>query len=130
MQLERYNTNLQMEQQSTDLSLLIDNDEQPNFLIEKNDYLYLNYPNNGIMIFDYAGNYIKKIAVKGINNIYVDGNNISYYLDNKIIINNTMDFTKEEIVLPDTIGVLNASLTTGRLFVFKEGLVSVYNISN
>ncbi len=126
MQLERYNTNLQLEQQSTDLSILIDHDEQPNFLLEKNDYLFLNFPNNGIMIFDYAGNYYKTLGIKGIKNLYVDGNIITYYKENKIIQNNIISFTEKEVLLPDTANVLNASFINNRLTIFKEGWVSIY----
>ena len=128
MQLERYNTMLQLEQQSTDISMLINNDEQPNFLIEKNDYIFLNFPDNGIMIFDYAGNYFKTISVKDVQNLYIDGNTITYYRDNKIVRNNLVTFAEEEIILPDTVDILNAYLAKDKLLIFKEGWVSLYDV--
>ena len=59
----------------------------PNFMLERDNSLYLNDPETGILIFDKYGTYSKTIPVKGLTSfqvfdrkiIYITGQEINIY---------------------------------------------------
>jgi len=55
----------------------------PNFMIQYNNRLYLNEPSSGIYVFDHFGTYLKMIPLKGLDNIQVLENLLSYVVDRK-----------------------------------------------
>ena len=49
--------------ESNDMSLLLDEAVNPNFLIERDNWVYLNVPSKGILVFDNFGRYAKLIPI-------------------------------------------------------------------
>jgi len=58
--------------QSTGLAL------DPNFMVERDNFLYLNDPAAGILIFDKYGSYYKTVPVKGLTSFQVFNNKIIF----------------------------------------------------
>ncbi len=126
MELQRYNTGMNLEQTGTNLSDLIDGNQTPNFLVEKNDNIYLNFPKTGIFVFDNLGVYYKTIPIKGLKRFDINGSFIRYFKDNKIHNYNHILLRETEINLPDTTDVIDASLVNKYLFIFKHDWLSIY----
>ncbi len=75
-------------------------DITPNILLEKNNILYLNDPNHGIYLFDNFGGFIKKIPIKGIEQLQVQGRELIYKIEDKFYSYHTDSFTERVISLP------------------------------
>jgi len=70
---------------------------QPNFLIEHNGKLYLNSPNDGILIFDIYGSYLKTIPLKNLESFQVQYPYIFYTLNKKFYSFHLLTFENIEI---------------------------------
>ena len=79
-ELVRFNRSLQIEQRTGNLSQVLGIDSlQPDFILEKDNRLFLHNPTTGIMIFDIFGTYSKTIPVKGIKTFQVEDDNIIWF---------------------------------------------------
>ena len=67
-------------QQATGISL------DPNYMIERDNFLYLNDPATGILIFDKYGTYYRTITVEGLKSFQVFNKRIIYTLDGQVFI--------------------------------------------
>jgi hypothetical protein len=66
-------------------------------MLEFNNYLYLNDPNIGIILFDIFGAYFKTLPIKSINKFNVVGNKIYYKKENKFYSYELKNYETEEI---------------------------------
>ena len=75
MQLLKLNHNLEVVIRIDNLGYMFENKETPIQMFEKNDQLYIHFPNKGIAIFDIFGTYLKFLSVKsdwiGVQNNYL-----------------------------------------------------------
>lgn len=129
MELQLYNKGLNLEQTGTNLSSLINGNQTPNFLIEKNDNIYLNFPKTGILVFDNLGVYNKTIPIKGLKRFDVSGTFIRYFKENKIHNYNYLLMSETIINLPDTINVTDAAFLNNNLYIYKKDWLSLYHKS-
>jgi hypothetical protein len=79
------------------LNTLLSIDLNPSFMLEFNNYLYLNDPNIGIILFDIFGAYFKTLPIKSINKFNVVGNKIYYKKENKFYSYELKNYETEEI---------------------------------
>ncbi|MFC2121938.1 hypothetical protein ACFLTI_10125, partial [Bacteroidota bacterium] len=63
--------NMKIKQQTPRISNIIDFIEEPDFMLEKDNKVFLNIPGAGIVIFDNFGSYLKCLALKNINEFQV-----------------------------------------------------------
>lgn len=78
-ELIRLNRNLQVEHRSGNLSQILGIELQPNFLIEKDNRVFLNNPGTGILLFDVFGTYSKTLPVTGLKSFQVVDNSVIFY---------------------------------------------------
>lgn len=97
----------------------------PNFMVEVDNWLYVNDPSLGILVFDIYGTYSKKIPLKGLSFFQVIGGKIYFQKDRKLFAYDTKSHTSEPIELPvedfDDIRV-----SSNKLFVLKDNWLEVY----
>lgn len=95
--------------ESTELNNLVDN-LNPSFLLEKNNRLYLNNPEYGILVFDNFGQYLQTIPITDLSTFRILNNQLFYQKDttfygfhfqtlNNEPIDLPFEIKKEEIVL-------------------------------
>jgi len=70
---------------SGNISALLNQNIQPNYLEEENDKIYLNDPQTGILVFDVYGTYLKTIPIFGLNEFHVKEKYVAYVNDKKQI---------------------------------------------
>lgn len=75
----RFDQNLGITSRSGNLSQILNIDLQPNFIVEKDNRVFLNNPSTGILVFDVFGTYMKTVPVKNLASFQVDDDNIIYY---------------------------------------------------
>ncbi len=109
------------------LNVLLSKNINPNYIIEKENYLFLNNPEDGILMFDIYGTYYKTIPVSGLKHFQVKDGCIFYYKD-KIV--HKYDFSK---LITDELGIKNSTtkdvykIENGLLEVFKDSVCATYN---
>ncbi|HSG68226.1 MAG TPA: hypothetical protein VK994_05925 [Bacteroidales bacterium] len=112
-------------QQATGIAL------DPNYMIERDNYLYLNDPHTGILIFDKYGTYYRTIPVKGLSYFQVFNKRVIYTADGQIFIYDTQRNEYSSTSLPEA-GAASVSaclsLEPQMLYVFKEGKLMFYEI--
>jgi len=77
-ELKRLGSDMRLSHQSGNINQLIDNEVNPNYIIEKNNFVYLNDPMIGILVFDQFGTYYKTLPVKGIDRFQVGAEQVFY----------------------------------------------------
>ena len=73
------------------LNVLLSRKIDPNFILEKENYLFINNPDEGILMFDIYGTYYKTIPISGLKHLTVKSGKI-YYFKDKVFYK--FDFTK------------------------------------
>ena len=72
--LKKIDRNGKTIQESDDLSLLLDSDFKPNFIVEREQKVFVNDPDVGILVFDAFGQYVKSLDFKGLTDFQVSRN--------------------------------------------------------
>lgn len=82
-ELIRFNQNLEISVKTGNLKRILNMNIQPVYMIEHNGKLYLNSPENGILVFDIYGAYIKLIPLLNISEFQIQYPYIFYNQNGK-----------------------------------------------
>lgn len=85
-EMVRIDQYLEISERSGNLQQVTGYSLDPNYMLERDNFLYLNDPSIGILIFDKYGSYYKTIPVQGLSSFQVFDNRIIYHIDNEISI--------------------------------------------
>lgn len=134
-QLFYYDKNLQLIQKSISLNSFPDFiasgriNNKPVYMIEKNDYIYLNIPESGIMVFDIFGAYYKTIHLKNIKSFQIVDGKIIYFQKNYLIKYCPKLLATDSILLPDTVNIINSRIEHNNIYIFTNNNFSIYKIN-
>ena len=78
-ELVRFGQDLRILVQTGNLKRILDLDLQPNYMREYGNYLYLNCPQEGILVFDIYGTFYKTLPLKNLKEFAIINGNIFYY---------------------------------------------------
>ena len=123
--LIRVSDNFQTLQNSGNLGQLLQTDLQPNFLIEKDNWVYLNNPLTGILVFDQYGTYYKTIPIVGLKQFQVSGDILYYFLHDHYYAYNMKSFDTAEELLPQKHAQL-ARIEGDQLYLTQHDSIFVY----
>ena len=99
-QLKKLSLDLQVTFQSGNLLQVTGKRIAPKMLAEYNQQVFLNDPENGIMIFDQFGGYIKTLPLKGVKSFQVIRNEMICLTDSSIKAFDLKRLTEREIQMP------------------------------
>ena len=100
---------------------------QPNFILERDNWLYLNDPALGVLIFDTYGQYSKVVDVKGLLNFQVLDDQLVYRKENSLESFHLKSLNTQLIELPKDISKEHQiSIQREKLFIKKEKVVEIY----
>lgn len=123
--LSRVNYLMEPIQIVPNLNQVIDADLDPNFMVEYNNWLYMNDPEKGILVFDNFGTYSKTIPIKGLNAFQVFDKGLFYVQDDKLMTYNFLSLMETELKLPEK-SFTNVQVQKHRLFIQHADHVNVY----
>jgi len=112
--------------QSQPLNTAMDAVPNPDFMVEKDNAVYLNDPEIGIMVFDILGNYSKTVPIKGLKKFQVFQDQIIYFDNGKLNAYGLITLDLKSIQLPDSAGIEMAAIQKNRLAVLKKDRVDFY----
>lgn len=102
-QLIRLDVNLNITQKTGNLAQAIGIELNPDYLMEYNNFVYLNDSAQGILVFDSYGTYYKTIPITGLNTFEVRGDNLFYVSKNRIHTFHLKTIMEDETMAPDTL---------------------------
>jgi hypothetical protein len=126
-QLKKIDLNLQVKFESGNISQNLGYDIQPNFLVEADNYIYLNNPATGILVFDLYGTYYKTIPVKDLFSFQVIADELLYVSKNKLISFHLKRLEEKEILLPPHDSLVSARIEPKELFLLTTASLNFYS---
>ncbi len=102
-ELLRFNSDLKTLVKTGNLKRILDVDIKPNFIKEHNNYVYLNCPNEGILVFDIYGTFYKTIPLTNLKNFKVINGDIFYFEDHSLKQYQSQSFNTIEKTFQDTL---------------------------
>lgn len=107
--------------QSTDLSLLTGNIPNPIQLIEYENMVYLNSPEDGILVFDQYATYAKTIELRELEHIQLYEGQLFYMFQHQLYTYHLLSFQIKPIILPFlTKKIKQVSIAQSRLYLLLE----------
>lgn len=112
--------------ESQQLNVVLEQTPNPNFMIERDNKVYVNDTALGILVFDIFGSYIKTIPLFGLQRFQVLQEQIVYFDSLRLNSYNPFSFERKIFSLPDTNQVKAAVLEKDRVAVIKKEVVEFY----
>ncbi len=116
-------------QESEDLRVLLQEALQPNFLLERENYVYLNDPDIGIAVFDLFGDYDRIIPIQQLRIFQVLDGQMIYQEGSELVALNPLTLLKKKIVLPETFQErkgIHVRVQKDRMYVLDDGILYFY----
>ena len=123
----RFNQAFDKTQEARNINQNIGYEPQPNFLHESGDWVYLNNPETGVLVFDIFGTYFKTIPLKGLKDFQIAGDNLLYFNDGKLQSYNLKTLQQAEVEIPaDEIQMLRVEKE--KLMILTKESLKVYEV--
>jgi len=125
-ELIRFNNNLEVSNRTGNLSQILGIQLQPNFLLEKDNRVFVNNPLTGILVFDVFGTYVKTVPVINLKTFQVMDDEIVYFSEGTLHAWNlkTSEITVYEEPVSDS--AVNMRIERDAIVVHDTASVSVY----
>lgn len=124
--LKKVNSKYTVIQESQNMNQMLGLNLSPNFMIERNDFVFVGDPNLGIIMFDLFGNYYRSFPISGLTSFQVLKNNIVYYDAGKLKIFNYIEQEVSSVDLPISENILGVRLLPNRLYILTNEDLKIY----
>jgi len=126
-ELTRFTEQLEISAQSGNLAQVLGFVPSPNYIREYNNWLYVNDPEQGVLVFDWYGSYNKTIPVKGLKKMVIRAGKMFFVRDGFLESYDlkTSDFAK--IKLPE-IEIEDFSIFEDNLVIITQNQLQIYRI--
>jgi hypothetical protein len=126
-QLIRIDLNLTVEQKTGNLAQVLGIPLNPDYLMEYNNFVYLNDSAQGVLVFDSFGTYYKTIPITGLTTFQVRGNDLFYVLNKKVHTFHLKTIMEDEAAVPDNMAT-EVRIEKNLLFEKYNDTVRVFEI--
>ncbi len=127
--LKKINRSGMVLRESVDISLQINYSPKPIFLVERENMVYVNDPDYGILVFNNFGEYESLLELKDIEKFQVNNSRLFFKKGTKFFAYHLQSFIQKEILLPAKLESSDDILIgKNRIFVRKTNQVEVYEI--
>jgi hypothetical protein len=127
--LKKVNNNYEITYTSEDITMFVGQSINPNFIVERDGFIFLNDPGLGILVFDRYGTYYNAFPIPGLSSFQVIKNMVLYQDGNSLRIYNYSTRETKSIPLPTTEPIKSIRLERGRLFILTETELKIYSES-
>lgn len=125
-QIKKLNNQLSIVSESLPINRLYKN-VNPNFLIETANFVLLNQPDKGILVFDNFGIFSRTIDIKGLNFFQPREYEIFFTRGDTIVSCNLYSLEREEIPLPTTKNVLEMRAEPHRMYLRRNDSIDIFS---
>ncbi len=122
-ELCRFDSELKSLVKTGNLKRILDVDIKPNYMQEHNNYVYLNCPNEGILVFDIYGTFYKTIPLKNLKEFNIVNGDVFYYDNHHLKQYQAQTFNTIEKQFADTL-IANVIWQNNKIYkVYQDSLV-------
>ena len=115
--------------QSADLSLELNRSVSPNFILERNQQVYVNDPALGILVFDVFGKYLKTIPILALEEFQVVGDQLLFCQNGQMHSFHLVTLLQNPVWLPSEVTADDhVQVQKDRLYVLGQGLLKIYQL--
>ena len=115
--------------ESNDLSMLLNKNPSPNFILERNNWVYVNEPQFGILVFDIFGQYVRSIPIKGLTAFSIVEDQLLYLCEQHLCGFHLKSLLYSKFALPAIArSADHISFQRNKLFVARQDQVEVYSL--
>jgi hypothetical protein len=129
LQLVRVNSKLTTINTSGRLDQLLGFTPHPTQMQELDNWLYVNDPGHGILVFDLFATYYKTIPVIGADRFEVRGNDLWYMQNDTLHRYDRLSFTMEHFPMPGAGTVRDARIERGHLYLLREDRIDIVRMT-
>lgn len=126
-ELTRLDEQLEPTAQSGNLSQILGFVPEPNYIREYNKWLYVNDPNEGILVFDWYGSYTKRIPVTGLKKMVLRSDKMFYIQENKLFSYDLKTAETSEMKLEQA-DIIDFTLHDDKLLLITKNELLIYRI--
>lgn len=126
-QLKKLNFNLEITSQSGNLLQTTGQRILPNFLTEYDQRVYLNDPQQGILVFDAFGTYLKTIPIKGLFHFQCQSREIIYAAGDSAVAVETTAYTERKMPLPPHSSIRGMRMSDKQLYLLTTDSLNCYS---
>ena len=113
--------------ESDNLNMSLDLRLMPNFILERDNLVFVNDPKEGIFVFDNFASFVKRIQIKDLQYFQVYNGQLIYLKEGQLVSFQMQALVNQEITLPPEFEVGNGvSIQNDRLFIIKEKEVLLF----
>ncbi len=115
--------------ESADLSLSLGQAVAPDFLLEREQFVFLSDPAQGVFIFDIFGKFLKKLPLIGLREFQVEGQKLFFFQTGMLWAFDLQSLLTQPVQLPE--GALPADhlrLEKGRVYVLQNEKLRVFSL--
>jgi len=117
-------------EESVNTKLLLKKNIQPSSMVEKNNRVYINAPDFGILIFDNFGTYLKNIPLTKLESFQIMDNQLIYRAEGKLLSFHLKSFLTSEIELPLKLEPTDQlKIKKGVLFLLKPEELLIFKMN-
>lgn len=122
-ELIRFDADLKPMVHTGNLKRILAVDLKPTYMMEHNSFVYLNCPNEGVLVFDMYGTFYKTIPIKNVKEFNVVNGDVFYYENKSLKQYQAQTFNTVEKTFTDTL-LQNVYWQNNRFYkVFNDSLV-------
>jgi hypothetical protein len=125
LELVRVNAKLSTLNTSGRLDQLLGFTPHPTQMQELDNWLYVNEPEHGILVFDLFATYYKTIPVRGATRFEVRGNDLWYMEGDTLHRYDRRTFTADHFPMPGEGTVRDARIERGHLYLLREDRIDI-----
>lgn len=112
--------------QSQQLNLILEESINPQFILEKNNYVFVADSAQGIYQFDIFGGYIQKIPLKRISKFQYFQERFLYLKNDHMQSYEPKYLEEKAMQLPDSLSVISAVIEKERIATLQNGKLKIY----
>lgn len=126
-ELIRLDEQLQPSAQSGNLNQILGFVPNPNYIREYNNWVYINDPDQGVLVFDWYGSYTKTIPVKGLDKFVIRADKLFFVTKDKLESYDLKTSQFASIQLPQP-NIIDFTLYDDKLLLITQNELLVYRI--
>ncbi len=131
LKIKKIDDHLQVMLESDELFKIIsDKVIHPNFMMERNNWLYINDPENGILVFDIYASYYKTIPIKGLVSFQIIDDYLIYYKDGALMSYHTKTLEENIIQIPVVDDFMHIRIEKDRLYLLSKNQLDLYSVQD
>ncbi len=125
--LKKIDVNLRVLFKSNDMNQTLGYPLEPVSMIESNDYVYMNNPATGILVFDKYGSYYKTIPIFPVTSFQVIDKDLLYVKDNRLYRYNFSTLNDNEVIIPPHDSITCARFEQQELYLLTTTSLDFYS---